>query len=226
MPSARLAGAEAGREQEVCRSSSPHVVFVAGELRGDIRDGAFAFDQELSGDSEFFREPLHQIVVLVAFVDIDHDAVLAEFQRFAQRRHAVRRGYAVARFEETPLDGVIGDFGDETFARRRAVQRPVVADHQHAVGGQRKVDLHDVGAQADHRLDGRQGVFGIVAPVAAVAGDEDLPRGGVVDFGHDALGPAGRGGSGSGTGGLQEQQPREKNEQFFHGSLGLMSIMR
>ena len=152
-----------------------------------------------------------QIVVLVAFVDIDHDAVLAEFQRFAQRRHAVRRGYAVARFEETPPDGVIGDFGDETFARRRAVQRPVVADHQHAVGGQRKVDLHDVGAHADHRLDGRQGVFGIVAPVAAVAGDEDFPRGGVVDLSHDALGPAGGGGSGTRTS-TEEEKGRKENQ--------------
>ena len=186
-------------------------MFVAGELRGDIRDGAFAFDQELSGDSEFFREILHQIVVLVAFVDIDHDAVLAEFQRFAQRRHAVRRGYAVARFEETPPDGVIGDFGDETFARRRAVQRPVVADHQHAVGGQRKVDLHDVGAHADHRPDGRQGVFGPVAPVAAVTGDEDLPRGGVVDLSHNALGPAGGGGSGTRTS-TEEEKGRKENQ--------------
>lgn len=196
-----------------------HVVFVAGELRGDIRDGAFAFDQKLSGDSEFFRKILHQIVVLEAFVDIDHDAVFAEFQRFPKRRHAVRRSYAVARFEEAPPDGIIRDFGDETFARRRAVQRPVMADHQHAVGGQRKVDLHDVGTQADHRLDGRQRVFGIVTPVAAVAGDEDFPRGGVVDFSHDAFGPA----SGSGSRGratpekdkTQKKKKKESHIQFL-----------
>lgn len=158
-----------------------HVVLVAGELRGDVCDGAFAFDEELSGDPEFLGEALHEVIVLVALVDIDHDAVLAELQRFTKRRHAVRRGYAVARFEETPLDGVIGDFGDETFARCRAVQRPVVADHQHAVGGQRKVDLNDVGPHADHRLDGRQRVLGPVAPVAPVAGDKHLFRGGVVN---------------------------------------------
>lgn len=158
-----------------------HIVLVAGELRGDVRDGAFAFDEKLPGDPEFLGEALHEVVILVALVDIDHDAVLAEFQRFAKRRHAVRRGYAVARFEETPLDGVIGDFGDETFARCRAVQRPVVADHQHAVGGQRKVDLNDVGPHADHRLDGRQRVLGPVAPVAPVAGDKHLFRGGVVN---------------------------------------------
>jgi hypothetical protein len=61
-------------------------VFVAGELRGDIRHGAFAFDQKLSGDSEFFREPLHQIVVLVAFVDIDHDSDVPKINSFPAHR--------------------------------------------------------------------------------------------------------------------------------------------
>ena len=32
-----------------------HVVLVAGELRGDVCDGAFAFDEELSGDPEFLK---------------------------------------------------------------------------------------------------------------------------------------------------------------------------
>ena len=81
----------------------------------------------------------------------------------------------MARFEEAPLDGVVGNFGDKSASRGGAVQRPVVADDQHAVGGQRQVDFDDVGTHADDRFDGCQGVLGIVAPVAAVAGDQHFP---------------------------------------------------
>ena len=64
-------------------------MFVACELCRDILNGAFALDKELSGYAELLGKSLHQVVILVALVDIDNDAVLAEFQCFAQRRHTV-----------------------------------------------------------------------------------------------------------------------------------------
>ena len=171
-------------------------MFVACELCGDIFNGAFALDKELSGYAEFLGKSLHHVVILVALVDIDDNAVLTDFERFAERRHTVRRGHTVARFEEAPLDGVVGNLGDKSASRGGAVQRPVVADHQNAVGGQRQIQFHDVGTHADHRFDGGDRVLGVVAPVATVTGHKHLVRGGGVELRDNPIGMVSRNGCG------------------------------
>ena len=170
-----------------------HVAGVFGELRGHDFGRALAFDENLLRDAQLLGDGQYEVVVFVALVDVHHDTVLAGFECFAQRRHPQAVGDdVVSPAQLAAADRVVGDVADAALAAGRAVDGVIVAEHQYAVFGQFQVKLHDVYAHADHRFDGRNRVFGVVAPVAAVRSDEDFPRGGVVDLGHDGFGAAGR----------------------------------
>ena len=186
-----------------------------GELRGHGIRAALALDQNLVRDAQLLRDGQHQVVVLVTLVDIDHDPVLAHLQRLAERRHTVRRLHAVARLQHAPPDRVVGDVADAALARSRAVDRPVVAKHQHTVLREFQVQLHDVHAHADHRFDGGDRVLGVVAPVAPVRSHDDVFGAGVVDFGDDRRSAV----SGNRFGlraGPEQGKAGEKDQQFFH----------
>ena len=162
-----------------------------GELCSHDIGRTLALDENLFRDSQFLRDGQHQIVVFVPLIDVHHDAGLAGFQRFAQRRHPQAVGDdVVGPAQFAAAYRVVGDVADAAFAVGGAVDGVVVAEYQHAVFGQLEVQLHDVDPHADNRLDGRNRILGVVAPVAAVGGDQHLFRGGIVDFGDDGLGTA------------------------------------
>ena len=54
------------------------------------------------------------------------------------------------------------------------VQRPVVTEHQNAVFSHLQIQFHHIHTHANHRLDGRNGIFGIVAPVTAMGNDDNI----------------------------------------------------
>ena len=67
----------------------------------------------------------------------------------------------------------------------------VVAEHQHRVGGHLEVDFNDVRSHLYDAFDGGDGVFGEVAPVAAVADHNDIFRLGIVNLRRNRRRPVG-----------------------------------
>ena len=138
-----------------------------------------------TASAELLADLQRHVVKLISLVDIHHDTVLADLQRFAQGRHLLGRTHAVRRTQEAALNRIIGDVAHTSPPGSGPVDGMVVAEHQHAVLRQFEVQLHDIDAHADHRLDGGNRILRIVAPVSAVRSHHDVFRRGIVNLGHD-----------------------------------------
>ena len=79
---------------------------------------------------------------------------------------------------------LIGVVADVSVTGGHAVEGRIMAEHQDAVLGQLEIEFHDIHAHPDDGFDGGEGVFRIVAPVAAVGDDDDVFRIGIVQGGH------------------------------------------
>ena len=145
---------------------------IAAEFLLDRGEGLVALDQHLVGDAELLGEADYLIVVLIALVDVDNNAVLAQQQCLAQGGHAVLGGDVVPGLEIDILDRVEGNVLDTSLARGGAVDGAVVADDEHAVLCHRYIQLDNVDAHLYRRLHSGQRVLGVVAPVAAVRGNQ------------------------------------------------------
>lgn len=135
-----------------------------------------ALDEHLLRHAEFLADLQRHVIKLISLVDIHHDTVLADLQRFAQGRHLPGRTHAVRRTQEAALNRIIGDVAHTSPPGSGPVDGMVVAEHQHAVLRQFEVQLHDIDAHADHRLDGGNRILRIVAPVSAVRSHHDVFR--------------------------------------------------
>ena len=184
--------------------------------------GPAALDEQLLGNAHLLGDGHNQIVVLESLVDIDDDAVLADEKSLLEGGHAQRvGGHAVGSFEFEGLDLRQGLLVDAASALALPVGATadigVVAEHQDAVHGHFDIQLHDIGAHADDGLDGRNGVLGIVAPVAAMAGDNDVVGFGIVHFRHDFLSAGGIAGTvGARNDGREEDRQNTHFANSFH----------
>ena len=146
-----------------------------GELLLYHAVGRTALDEHLVGHAQFLGDGQHKVVVAIALVDVHHNAILAKLQCLPQGGYLhAGNGDAVTALQVEPQQFVVGVVADFLAPRRASVECLVVAQHQDAVLGELQVELHDVDAHADDRLDGRQRIFGIVAPIAAMGHHDDI----------------------------------------------------
>ena len=64
-----------------------HVVRIGGELRCHDLRRTLALDEHLIRDAQLLGDGQREVVIFVPLIDVHHDAVFADFQRFAQGRH-------------------------------------------------------------------------------------------------------------------------------------------
>ena len=149
-------------------------------IQGQHLIGGFrTLHDDLARRSGPFQHRHHEVEVAVGLVEIDQHTPFGGQKGLFERRDRVFGADAAAVFEPERADRIQRPVGHLSLARGRAVQRGVVHDDQHAVAGQLKVQFNYVDPHVDRVFDGRHGVFGRMAPVAAVRHDEDcggIPR--------------------------------------------------
>ena len=99
-----------------------------------------------------------------------------------------------------------------------------MAEHQDAVLGLFEIEFHHIDTHPDDGLDGRNGILGIIAPVAAMGNDDYILGFGIVDLGHDLFRPVagirrGRYFRGAVDCRHGEQSQHEKQGYFFHDTM-------
>ena len=184
------------------------VLGICREYGFDLGSCQAAFDKRLAQHSRTFEQRMDAVVELEALIDVHDGAALANQERLFERRDLPVRGDTLSGPQADFADRVERDVADAAATGRRAVDACVVHQDEHAVGGHFQVDLHDIDAPVDGAAKRRKRIFRVVAPVAAVRGDEDLFRGGIVNLGDDARRPVFMDGMvGIAGQGSEQQQP-------------------
>ena len=146
-------------------------------IQGKHLIGRFrALHDDLPRRSGPLQHRRHQVEIAVGLVEIHQHTSLGGQQRLFECRNRVFGPDAAAVLEFQCTDRIQRPVGNAPLSGRRAVQRGVVHDNQHAVARQLKIQLHHIDAHGYRVFDGCDGVFRSVAPVAAVRHDENRGR--------------------------------------------------
>ena len=120
--------------------------------------------------------------VISALVDVHQHRPLASRQGFLQRGYGLVRKTSVRPAQAETLQFLHRVVCHVAFAFRRAVDAPVVHQHETAVLRPLDVNLHHVHPHVCRPFDGRHGVLGRMPPVAPVGHDEHIIGAAVLQF--------------------------------------------
>ena len=113
--------------------------------------------------------------VVVALVDIDEDFPFAKDEDFFERGNVVAsNGCVVLGTKSQFLYLVVGQVGNLAFPIGTAVNCWVVHQYELAVFGASHIYLNHIDTHIDAALESRNGVLGMVAPVASMCYDGDI----------------------------------------------------
>ena len=138
-------------------------------------DGMARLDDDLIRCAGLFHQLVNLLKVVVAFVDIDEDFPFAEDEHFLEGGYVVAcYGGAVLRAKTELLQLVEGEVGYGPFAIGTAVHGLIVHEYELAVFSALDVYFYHVNPSVYAALEGRNGVLGMVAPVASMSYDCDV----------------------------------------------------
>ena len=135
---------------------------------------------------QFVDEPDQHVAGNLFFIEVQDRFTAAPTDHIADARYFIRGHRALAVYEVEPLQFFVGIVRYFSFAGRRAVDRRVVHQHDHAVSGHLRVDLEERRHMAQRIFERFDAVFRVSRRhAAAVSADDRAASGRIAEVRFD-----------------------------------------